>query len=258
MTFAETIFRISKFLLFDLPPKRKIGPFNIIVLTHKGLLIPYLALLFLIYQNYSPGMIIYSAFHGTYALIWLFKDAVALGGTSFQTPTSLGSVVTLIPLSFCFYYWLPWLMASEYANQNPKPTSIGLALLLFVFGIVLVVGSETEKLNILRLKGGLVSTGFHSASRNPNYLGEMMVYMSFAIILRIWLVFFYLLGAWVVSLGPFIWMKEVSLAKKEGYQKYVNHSYLILPKIFKKDLANLGFYFLLFGSVVLLLVNDQN
>jgi len=38
-------------------------------------------------------------------------------------------------------------------------------------GIILMVGSDYQKTTTLKKRKGLISTGFFSRTRNPNYLG---------------------------------------------------------------------------------------
>ena len=66
--------------------------------------------------------------------------------------------------------------------QNPHPERIAAAILLYVFGIVMMLVTDAQKFFTLRLKRGLLSDGMFDFSRNINYLGEILLYASFNVI----------------------------------------------------------------------------
>jgi steroid 5-alpha reductase family enzyme len=53
---------------------------------------------------------------------------------------------------------------------------------MYNFGLVLMMGADGQKYFTLRIKKGLLNDGFMKWSRNPNYVGEMMIYGSFALL----------------------------------------------------------------------------
>ncbi len=44
-----------------------------------------------------------------------------------------------------------------------------------------MIASDIQKTVTLEYKKGLISSGFNSIVRNPNYLGETLIYSAFAI-----------------------------------------------------------------------------
>lgn len=63
--------------------------------------------------------------------------------------------------------------------QEPSNQRIGCSLCLFIFGMFIVMGTDCQKYFTLKVKKGLITEGFFKWTRNPNYLGEMMVFTSF-------------------------------------------------------------------------------
>ena len=55
-----------------------------------------------------------------------------------------------------------------------------MSIFIYVIGIVFMLGSDGQKYFVLRERPGLISHGFFAHSRNPNYMGEIMIYFSFA------------------------------------------------------------------------------
>jgi len=80
-------------------------------------------------------------------------------------------------------------------------------------------------------------------NRNPNFLGEMLLYSSFAFLVDTFSAFIILISIWSTIFVSRIVLKEKSLSQKEGWQKYKNNSYLLLHRYFKNDLMNIGIYF---------------
>jgi steroid 5-alpha reductase family enzyme len=74
-----------------------------------------------------------------------------------------------------------------YATWNSEPLGVtdAVAVGVYVFGTVLHFGSDYQKRRFkLRpeMKGKLLDTGFWSLCRHPNYLGDFLIYVSFAVV----------------------------------------------------------------------------
>ncbi len=79
-------------------------------------------------------------------------------------------------------------------------------------------------------------------NRNPNFLGEMLLYSSFAFIVDSTSSYIILLVIWGTLFVSRIVLKEKSLSQKEGWQKYINNSYLLLHKFSRHDVLNIAIY----------------
>ena len=69
-----------------------------------------------------------------------------------------------------------------------------------------------------------------------------MLYSSFAFLVNEYWPFVFLVIVWCSVFFSRIFLKEESLRKKEGYDKYGKNSYLLLFKIFSSDVMNYLFY----------------
>merc|ERR1712039_766050 len=77
----------------------------------------------------------------------------------------------------------------------------------------------------------LVEDGLFSENRNPNYLGEILLYAGFALMTGPRLeVVLMLAGIWLVVLGTFMANKDASLQKKPGWESYSKRTYLLFFK----------------------------
>ena len=79
-------------------------------------------------------------------------------------------------------------------------------------------------------------------SRNLNYVGEMMLYSSFAVLVRRWEVWFIYAYVWA---GVFTWRmasKQYSLSQKKGWKEYSKRSWAFLPKLYNSSLLSIVVY----------------
>lgn len=107
------------------------------------------------------------------------------------------------------------------------------AVLVHTVGIGLQIGSDVQKSVTLQLQEGLITTGFFEKSRNPNYLGELLICVSLAMLSKSYFCWFYLALCWVVVFGTGILKKESSLMQKEGFKEYQEKSLILFPRLFK-------------------------
>ena len=84
---------------------------------------------------------------------------------------------------------------------------------------------------LFKYKKGLITEGFFSRSRNPNYLGEILVYSSLAMLAQHPIPF-----AIVVLIIAFVFLprmrqKDQSLSRYPEFAAYKERSGLLLPKL---------------------------
>jgi hypothetical protein len=66
-----------------------------------------------------------------------------------------------------------------------------------MLGSVFMIAADAQKYYTLRVKRGLITDGMHRYVRHPNYLGEMMIYGSFAMMVWHWLPVVVLAWVWL-------------------------------------------------------------
>ena len=64
---------------------------------------------------------------------------------------------------------------------------------------------------------GLISDGMLKYSRNPNYLGEIMIYGSFVHLVNDTISYICVMQVWFQLFTLRMWSKERSFKKKEGW-----------------------------------------
>ncbi len=195
---------------------------------HKGLTFLVILGLMAIYGNYTIGPWVYLALHGTYGLLWLIKDRL-YPDQKWEEEVSLPlGVFTFFALGF---YWVaPFLLISR--DIQPSYPVIAAVIAINITGIFLHYASDAQKYYTLKYHKGLVTEGFFTASRNPNYLGEILIYFSFALLSQHWLPFVILVAFIAGIFIPNMLKKDQSLSRYPEFAEYQKYSGLLLPKIF--------------------------
>lgn len=195
--------------------------------VHKVLVTPVVLGLMLYFNNWSNEAFIYLAIHGAYSILWLIKDSL-YADKRFEKKVHplIGLIFVFVPLAG--YYAAPYLLISRYVTLTPPLTA--LVLVLYIFGIFLHYVSDAQKFYTLQNKNGLIEDGLFSRTRNPNYLGEIMIYTAYAIMSMHWLPFL-VLGGWVF--GFFVknmLTKDKSLSRYPQFSDYKKKSGMLFPK----------------------------
>ncbi len=196
---------------------------------HKALVTPVVLSLMFTFNNWSTEAFIYLVIHGSYSILWLIKDALYADKRFEEKVHSLvGFIFIFLPLAG--YYLAPYLLISRHVTLTPPLTA--LVLVLYIFGIFLHYVSDAQKFYTLQNKKGLIEDGLFKYTRNPNYLGEIMIYSAYAIMSLHWLPFLVLSG-WVF--GFFVknmLSKDKSLSRHSQFAEYKKRSGLLFPKLF--------------------------
>tara|TARA_B100000700_G_scaffold263554_1_gene300773 strand:+ start:341 stop:1099 length:759 start_codon:yes stop_codon:yes gene_type:complete len=226
--YINYIDKLVDYLTFRIPPGNKCIPIRYIINIQKGLTGVYVFLLMYYYNNWTISAIVYLALHGTYGIIWLLKDKIIPDNAWKQKATI--SSICFIFVSVLGPYWVaPYLLITRkpYIKNWVILSSIG----IHTIGCVLMMASDTQKFWILKYKKGLINNGWFSRCRNTNYLGEMMIYSSYALLSQHHIPWYILGYIWSILFARNIIKKEESLKKKDGWDAYKNNSGCLFPKI---------------------------
>ena len=88
----------------------------------------------------------------------------------------------------------------------------------------------------------MIDDGYNKYTRNPNYLGEILLYSSFAVLVNDAWVWFIMGYMWGIVFVMRMAIKDYSLSKKKGWQEYKETSWILLPKFFGKTTYALAVY----------------
>ena len=133
---------------------------------------------------------------------------------------------------------------------------MAVSIFVYVFGQFFMFASDAQKYFTLKYKQGLIDEGLFARNRNTNYLGEVLIYASFAILAEDIVSWGILILVWSSVFLLNILMKDLSLRRKKGFENYEGKSYLFLFRFFSSHFANLSLYVLFFGVVFYFLILD--
>ena len=233
LMFYDRINKILPHLMYHCPPGPPVVQHRLLINAQKGGSLPFCLLLMWWRKNWSSTAVVYTGLHGSYGLIWLLKDHVFRDKSWDQRITAVSATFTIIVLGL---YWLaPALVI--FNNLHVSPARQLLCIVVNILGQVLMMVSDCHKhfaleyhRDLAREKKYLLQEGLFATNRNPNYLGEMMVYGAFAGMCprhEPWCVMLFL---WIVVFGNNMAAKDKSLQKKPGWKEYSKRSWLFLPK----------------------------
>lgn len=196
---------------------------------HKGATLPFVLGLMFLYDNFSLGAWVYLALHGTYGLLWLLKDRI-YPDKQWEAEISIpGGIFTFAAVGL---YWIaPYLLISRGVTVS-YPLVAG-AIALNIVGVFLHYTSDAQKYFTLKYQPGLITEGFFARCRNTNYLGEILIYLSFALLVQHWLPYV-ILGAFVsLVFVPNMLKKDKSLSRYPEFEQYKQNTGLIFPNLLK-------------------------
>lgn len=169
----------------------------------------------------------------SYQIVWPIKNQV-FPDASWEHRMTVPSAI------FFFCYLVISLSPGFFIAMNMRSGDLPLSenlwvvasIFVYVLGLLLLLISDCQKYFTLKYQKGLITTGMFKRMRHPNYLGQSLVYISFAmlayhVIPLIWYVF-------VVSLinTNNIKVKEASMARYPEWSEYKKRSGYLFPKIF--------------------------
>jgi protein-S-isoprenylcysteine O-methyltransferase Ste14 len=180
------------------------------------------------YQNFTIGPWVYLSLHGTYGMLWLLKDRIFPDKQWEQEmPISQGIFIFIL---LCLYWVAPFILISS-GTVPPLPL-VAAAISLNILGVFLHFASDAQKHFTLKYRPGLITEGLFARSRNTNYLGEILIYGSFAMLTQHWLPFLILFGFVAGIFVPNMRKKDESLSRYPEFADYKSHSGLLFPKLF--------------------------
>lgn len=195
--------------------------------AHK-ILTPFVVIALMAYYDFWGTLAwVYLTLHGTYCLLWMIKES-AFRDRRFEE--SIHPIAGFI-FVFCTLgaYWIaPFIIIS---NQLTAPNwLIALSIFITILGIFYHYVSDAHKHAVLSVKKGLITTGLFSKTRNPNYLGEMLIYLGFAMLAQHWIPLLALAYWWAFFVRNML-QKDKSMSRYPEFTEWKKNTWLLFPKI---------------------------
>ena len=200
--------------------------------SHKGATsLACLAMMYHWNQWENPTAWVYVALHGTYGILWVLKSRL-FGDRNWEKPCSIGYGLTI--WGALTLYWVgPYLICSQ--GYEAPFWWLGLCIASFNMGVFFHFTSDMQKHTKLKLQPGLLTEGLWSKLRNPNYFGELLIYLGFSAIPVAALYGWIPLAALALMIS-FVWIpnmrrKDKSLSRHPGWDTYKKNSWCFLPLV---------------------------
>lgn len=198
--------------------------------THKGAnAVAILALIAAYDAWHNETAWIYLALHGTYGLLWILKSKL-FGDKNWEQEVDLSlGLGTWLALTA---YWIgPWVIVRD--DLHAAPWLLALCVAMWGLGVFLHFASDMQKHSHMKLAPGtLLRDGLWSRLRNPNYFGELLIYLSFCLLSRHPLPML-ALGAMIAGVWlPNMLKKDRSLSRYPEFAAWKERSWLFVPGLF--------------------------
>ena len=194
----------------------------------------YILLLMNYYQNFSLAAYVYLALHGMYGFCWMLKH-FAFPDQSWEKKVTIGGGLMAFVLVLGLYWVFPYLLISGILGPDQKMASLAVltaAISLHTLGVVIMMTADCQKYFTLKHHQGLIREGLFKYIRHPNYLGEIMLYASYAMIVQHWIPWAILAWVWIGVFLVNILQKEASMSRFEEWKEYKRQSGMLIPKPF--------------------------
>ncbi|MCX7753695.1 MAG: DUF1295 domain-containing protein [Anaerolineales bacterium] len=198
--------------------------------THKGITFVVLLTMMAWFGRWeSVTAWVYLALHGTYGLLWVLKSRLF---PDKQWEEDKGAAYALLIIAGLSAYWVSGLLITWLDVKAPA-WLIGLCVSMNVFGVFFHFVSDMQKYVQLKYHPGhLITDGLFARTRNINYFGELLIYLSFALLSMHWLPLVilagFVFGFWLGQMRK----KDQSLARYAEFAAYKKKSKLFIPFLF--------------------------
>ena len=195
--------------------------------SHKGATAPAVFLLIWYFGQWDNATAwIYLALHGSYGIMWVLKSAIFPDKTWEAKCSIWYGLYIWGGLSM---YWIsPWIIMSIPVENSPMV--LGFIVALFTMGVFFHYAADMQKYAYLTLNpGNLITDGLMAKCRNTNYFGELLIYLSFALMTQHWIPLAVLATFVAIIWLPNMRRKDKSLSRYPEYEEYKKRSSLLIP-----------------------------
>lgn len=233
---AKIVNRFNTYLTEDFLGGSKVIKMAWVINLHKFLTVFFIAALMMIFGNTSIVAWVYLALHGTYGYCWLLKH-IAFPDRTWETKSTFGGAVFLF-LLLATYWIAPYILISSAFDVNYAATPgwlLALCISLHTFGVVIMMVSDGQKYFTLKYRSGLITEGIFKRVRHPNYAGEMMIYVAYALLVQHWLPWVILAYWGILVFYVNILKIESSLSRYPEWEAYKARSGMMFPKMLRAN-----------------------
>jgi protein-S-isoprenylcysteine O-methyltransferase Ste14 len=188
--------------------------------------------------------------HTIYGMLWVIKD-IHFPDYSWQSEATLGSVVNMFFVLSAIYYspvYCQYIECPDIGNalfKNNEVLCQIAGIFFYVFGIFFHFVADAQKFFILKYRQprSLITNGLFKYTRNPNYFGEVLIYVGYAFLSGIPFTIVLFMIVWVSVFLPNIACKDERLSRHKGFDDYIKKTGLLIPS-FSNMVVDLKYVFM--------------
>jgi len=232
-SWAVAMRRLTVFVSQDLGGGPRPWKLAWIINFQKGGTALFIAALMAYYGNHSTAAFVYLALHGSYGVAWLIKD-LSFPDPSWQVRVTIGGGIAAFLGVLAPYWLIGWLLISRTAQPSyPLPDEAWFCLCtsLVIVGVAIMVAADAQKYFTLRVRRALITDGMFRYVRHPNYLGEIMIYGAFGLMVWHWIPALILGGIWLGLFAVNMLVKEASMSRYPEWKAYSQRTWWLLPGV---------------------------
>lgn len=182
------------------------------------------------YQHWSVQAWVYLALHGSYGVCWLLKDRV-FPDPNWEERITFGGALNAVLFVLGPYWLFSWILVSGHSEGASLPW-LSLAVATHTLGLAIMMTADAQKFFTLKVQRGLITTGMFRRIRHPNYLGEIMIYGSYALVVWHWFPWLVLGVIWSLVFLTNMKLKEASMSRYPEWPEYQSRTGMLLPRLF--------------------------
>ena len=222
---AKALFQFVAYMTEDFgggPKRLKIAW---VINFHKIFTLFIIAGMMVYLENFSTVACVYLGLHGIYGYCWLVKD-FGFRDSNFESRVTYGGAVMAYLLLVGWYWLFPWFFLTR--EIPPSNTLLFSAIAIHTWGITWMIAADCQKYFQLKYRRGLMTNGMFRYTRNPNFFGETLIYLAYAMLAGHWL-------TWIVFAYAVLYfytrmlIKDGSISRYPEWDAYAAGSSRLIP-----------------------------
>jgi len=232
---ASSLFRLVAFMTEEFGGGPKVLKMAWVINLHKIITLFIIVGMMVYFDNFSTAAWVYLGLHGIYGYCWLIKDFGFRDG-SFNMRVTYGGALMTYLLLVAWYWLFPYLFLSR--HLDPSGPVLFTAIAMHTLGITWMIAADCQKHFSLKYRRGLITEGVFTYTRNPNFLGEILIYAAYALLASHWIGYAVFAYAVVIFYSRML-VKDASISRYPEWESYEKQSsrlipWRIIPAIFKR------------------------
>jgi len=224
-TWASALYRFVAFMTEDFGGGPKRLKMAWVINFHKIFTLFIIVGMMIYLGNFSTAAWVYLGLHGIYGYCWLVKD-FGFRDSSFNARVTWGGALMTYLLLVGWYWLFPWFFLARAAP--PSNALLFAAIAIHTWGITWMIAADCQKFFQLKYRKGLVTTGMFRYTRNPNFFGEILIYLAYALLAAHWLTWLVFAYAALYFYTRML-IKDGSISRYPEWDAYESRSSRLIP-----------------------------